>query len=92
LTKSKRTPQQDEAFSKLTEAATPNVYSGDSPLNPGLIEVLQQDVNKGPEVIGKITNAKLNHIQYRRRFVPIPVLLQMTLRSCPNQETIGGSI
>ena len=72
LNKYKRTPEQDEAFSELTEAVIPNVYLGDSPLNPDLIEGLQQDVNTAPTVIEKIALAKLSHIQDRRWFVSVP--------------------
>ena len=72
LNKHKRTPEQDEAFNQVTEAVTPNVYLGHSPLNPDLIEGLQQDVDKGPTVIEKIALAKLSHIQDRRWFVSVP--------------------
>ena len=71
LNKYKRTPEQDEAFSELTEAVTPNVYLGDSPLNPDLIEGLQQDVNKRVEEVKKILRAKIKRIEGRRRFVSV---------------------
>lgn len=57
---------------QLTEAVTPNVYLGDSPLNPDLIKGLQHDVDVSPTTIGKIIGAKLSHLQDRRQFVPIP--------------------
>lgn len=72
-----RTKKQDMAFNELTEAVTPNVYLGDTPLNPDLIDELQDEVAITPvfeELKGqleKIVRAKHSHLQTRRNFVEV---------------------
>ena len=63
----------DTTAERLTEAVTPNVYLGDSPLNPDFIGGLQHDVDIAPTVIEKIVKAKHRHLQDRRQFVPVPL-------------------